>query len=57
MKTTRTVVHTGGIVVESPQPVDRLLFLSYIAMRPEALTGGQLRMLLAEFDALKAALH
>ena len=46
-----------SVVLLAPQPVDRLLVLASVAMRPEWLTNRQLECAISEFKALKELIH
>jgi hypothetical protein len=46
-----------SVVLLAPQPVDRILVLASVVMRPEWLTNRQLECAISEFKALKALVH
>jgi hypothetical protein len=46
-----------SVVLVAPQPVDRILVLASVAMRPDRLTSRQLECAISEFKALKALIH
>jgi hypothetical protein len=45
------------VAVLTPEPVDRLIALASVAMRPELVSTRCLSCILNEFRALKAVLH